>query len=307
LLDALRANYEARGKSGARLLSNLKPLEEHFGDYRATELTGADVDRFITHAKQHGRRVVQEVPGKPTKAKPAKDASINRCLQLLRQSYKLALRDGKLTSAPYIQRLSEVGNARQGFFDAPDFYRVLGHLPLYLQDYTLFAYLTGWRAGEIRSLSWLDIDGDTIKLQAIHSKNRTARTIPLAGELAELIERRKAARLVKTTTGTVQTMVQAKHIFHCKGEPVGDFRKAWATACKLAGCPGKLFHDLRRTAVRDMVRSGTPQTVAMSISGHKTASIFQRYSITDTRDQQTALLNRQTYAIEHLTETETVQ
>src|ERR1035438_3286595 len=58
--------------------------------------------------------------------------------------------------------------------------------------------------------------------------------------LAELMERRKAARLVKTATGEVL----AKYIFHCKGEPIGDFRKAWATACKLAGVSERLFHDL---------------------------------------------------------------
>src|ERR1035437_7893328 len=60
------------------------------------------------------------------------------------------------------------------------------------------------------------------------------------------------------------------HVFHAKAAPVGDFRKAWATACKKAKVPGRLFHDLRRTAVRNMIRAGVPQTVPMSISGHRT-------------------------------------
>jgi len=113
------------------------------------------------------------------------------------------------------------------------------------------------------------------------------------------------------------------YIFHRDGNPIGDFRKAWQTACVKAGlgkflcrhckvelsaarqCPhcgkqwtsneerpkyvGPLFHDFRRTAVRDMVRAGVPESVAMSISGHKTPSMFKRYDITDGRDQREAL------------------
>jgi integrase len=205
--------------------------------------------------------------------------------QVFGQAYKLAIATGQLTAAPRIRHLSETGNTRQGFFDAPDFCRVLGHLPHYLQDFTNFAYLCGWRCGEIKSLTWTDVDGDSIKLQAMHSKNRTARVIPLVGELAELIARRK-----------LEMSTQTSLIFHNAGQPIGDFRKAWRTACRMAGVPVRLFHDLRRSAVRDMVRSGTPQTVAMSISGHKTASVFQRYSITDQRDQRKALLDRQAFS-----------
>ena len=284
LLDALRANYESRKKGGARLLSNLKPLEEHFGDYRATELTSADVDRFITHARQQGRRVVKEVPGKPTKAKPAKDASINRCLQLLRQAYKLALRDGKLTSAPYIQRLSEVGNERQGFFSSMEFRSVLSNLPEHWRDFVEFFYLCGMRPKEIRSLSWQDVDADCILLRAENAKTKHSRSIPLTGQLEELIARRRLQMSPKTNL-----------IFHHNGLPIGDFRKSWKTACRLAGCPGKLLYDLRRTFCRDAIRAGVPQSVVMSISGHRTISTFLRYNITDDEDQKQALLARQEY------------
>ena len=59
--------------------------------------------------------------------------------------------------------------------------------------------------------------------------------------------------------------------------------------------PSRLFHDLRRSAVRDLVRSGVSQSVAMSISGHRTASMFERYNITDDRDQRQALQKVQQY------------
>lgn len=301
LLDALKVRFTVSGKSNTRFLSNLRPIAEWFGDFRATELTSTEIDKFIAHAQQHGRRKNPTKPvgrhaGRPASTKPAKPASINRSLQLLGQAYKLAIENCLLNTAPRIQKLSEIGNARQGFFGAMEFRSVLSNLPEHLADFCLFAYLTGWRAGEVRSLSWTDLDGDTLKLRAENSKNRTARAVPLVGELAELIERRRLQMSPKTSL-----------IFHHDGQRIGDFRRAWGTACKLAGCPGRLVHDLRRTAVRDMVRAGTPQSVAMSISGHKTNAMFLRYNITSDTDQRQALLNRQSYSAQQIVTKDTEQ
>jgi integrase len=286
LLDALKVDYQLRGKSGARFLSNLKPLQEHFGTFRAIELNSADVDRFIEHALQHGRRV-----GKDASDKPAKPASINRALQLLGQSYKLAIETGRLTSAPRIRRLSERDNVRTGFFSDAEFRKVQANLPKHLQDFALFGYLTGWRKGEIASLLWTEVEGDVIRLRAENSKNGESRIVTFeTGELAELVERCKAAQVVKNETGEIKS----KHLFHSKGEPIGDFRKAWATACKLAGVSQRLFHDLRRTAVREMIRSGVHESTARKISGHKTASMLQRYNIQSESDIREAMQLRET-------------
>ncbi len=126
--------------------------------------------------------------------------------------------------------------------------------------------------------------------RAENSKNGESRIVTFeTGELAELMDRRKAARMVKTTTAEVPAI----YIFHCKGEPIGDFRKSWATACKLAGLEHRLFHDLRRTAVREMLRSGVHESTARKISGHKTASMLQRYNIQSESDIREAMQLRE--------------
>jgi integrase len=68
------------------------------------------------------------------------------------------------------------------------------------------------------------------------------------------------------------------------GQQRRDFRKAWATAFTKAGVPGMLRHDFRRTAVRNIVNDGTPEKVAMMITGHKTRAVFDGYHIVAPED-----------------------
>jgi integrase len=82
-------------------------------------------------------------------------------------------------------------------------------------------------------------------------------------------------------------------VFHRAGHPVGDFRKAWAAACAAAGVAGTLFHDLRRSAVRNFEKAGVSQAVVMKISGHKAASVYRRYRIVDEEDIKEALARAQ--------------
>ena len=87
-----------------------------------------------------------------------------------------------------------------------------------------------------------------------------------------------------------------------RATPIGDFRKTWHAACRAAGCPGRIPHDFRRTAVRNLVRAGIPERVAMQMTGHKTRSVFERYNIVspgDLRDAARRLDERHGHTFGH--------
>src|SRR5205807_1239031 len=130
-----------------------------------------------------------------------------------------------------------------------------------------------------------DVEDGIIYLRSMHSKNGKPYEVPIAGDLVALIERRKQARAIETPKG----IILANLVFHRNGKPVAEFRKSWATACKLAGCPGRIFHDLRRCAARNLIRAGVHTSVAMKVTGHATVSMFERYNIVDKDDLRRAM------------------
>ena len=221
VLDWLVADYKLRGKASPALYSHLKPLRAHFGDWRALDITGEAVDAHIEERREAGKSV----------------ATVNRETQVLGQALRLALKRHRLTTIPSIRHLPE-RNARQGFFERPEFEALVSALPENLRDFTRFAYLTGWRRGEIVSLRWSDVDrdGGAIRLRPEESKNGRGRTVMLEGDLAALMERRWRARLINGKNVRVTDLV-----FHRDGEPIGDFRRAWTTACVSAG----LYHVVK--------------------------------------------------------------
>ena len=135
------------------------------------------------------------------------------------------------------------------------------------------AYSLGFRKGELLSLKVGDVDLMEGILRLRDSKNGEPRQVSLTAEtrglLAACIDGKSADAAVFTRGS---------------GNAVQDFRGTWAAATKAAGCAGLLFHSLRRSSVRNLIRAGVTEHVAMKISGHKTASVFRRYDIVDARD-----------------------
>src|SRR5206468_5476509 len=131
----------------------------------------------------------------------------------------------------------------------------------------------GWRRGELRSLRWSQVDwaAGTIRLDRGTTKSGEPRSFPFAAHprLAELLaEQLEATRAFERASGSL-----CPWVFHRQGHEVTWYYDAWTTACEKAGVPGRLFHDLRRSAVRNLVRAGVSERVAMMLTGHKTRSV----------------------------------
>ena len=117
-----------------------------------------------------------------------------------------------------------------------------------------------------------------VRLEPGTTKNGEGRTFPFTADLeallkAQLVEherRKKINRLVP-------------FVFHRDGERIRSFRHAWKSACVEAGVPGRILHDFRRTAVRNLERAGVSRSTAMAMVGHKTESIYRRYAIVDAK------------------------
>jgi integrase len=152
-------------------------------------------------------------------------------------------------------------------------------LPDYLKPLFVTGYFTGVRLGELLAIQWSQVDWEqgSITINAEDSKSGYTRAVPiLDGDMRSwLLWSRDGAD-------------GCPYLFHNGGERIREFRASWRSACKSAGLPDLNFHDLRRTAVRNMRRAGVAQVVRMRITGHRTDSMERRYNIVDTEDIRSA-------------------
>ena len=302
ILDSLKKDLEIRAKLSPQAGSKMQPLRAALGRLPAIIVTDDTIrDYMLLRLKGTGKKPKTPMGqglARIGRSRPVSNATLNRELQLLGQAYNL--KEHEIGKGPSIPKLEE--NVREGFYERADFEAIAAHLPDDLQDFARWGYFTGWRKGKISSLRWseLNMESRQLRLRGQFSKNGEQRTVPLMGDLWEIIRRRWKERRYR---GKNREMVISPLVFFRKkgrgvpncGAPVTEFRKTWKTACDAAGKPDALFHDFRRTAVRNMVRAGVPRKVAMLISGHKTESVFERYNITDEHDLEDAVRKTQAY------------
>jgi integrase len=277
------ADYRANGR---RTLTHaeryVKNLRKGFGLDRALDVT---TDRIAQYRDARLADGLQ--PG-----------AVNRELAALRRMFSLAVRAQKIPHRPHVPMLDESEAVREGFLEPAEFEAVCAQLPDYLHDVARFAYVTGWRIGAVRALQWRDVDLQAQKLQLriASAKNKRPKTIPLVGDVLEIIEQRAADR-----------DPAVPFVFTRGARPIGDFRKAWQRARTAAGLGGLLFHDLRRSAARNAVRAGNAERVVMDLGGWKTRSVFDRYNVTSEKDLGEALARTSRYVAKRAAETPKVR
>jgi integrase len=295
LRDSYLADYETHNRKSLRRDADgrvytdaVNRLDEFFSGYRVREIDADAVRRF--QREQRGKLC---------------GATTNRSTSALRRMLNLARKEGKLREVPYFPFLEESA-PRSGFVERSDYERLFRSLPDHLRPVLALGFWTGMRRAEILNLRWeqLDFLAGTITLRAGETKNDEGRVIPITATLRRVLleQRNKRQQECPYVCFLIDRLGHARKI--------GNFRKVWQSRCVKLGLGrmepasgvelrsdrphakpkpkmvyhGLLFHDLRRSAVRNLVRSQVPEKIAMAISGHKTRAIFDRYNIVSEND-----------------------
>ncbi len=289
LAEDLRRHYRTSGDRDAKEAARrLRPLDAFFRGRRAAAITSADITKYVEHRQ----------------AKGLANGTVNRELSLLGTMLRhaAAQEPPKLLHVPTVRLLKEAA-PRAGFFEAEQYEAVRRRLRPDLRVACNLAYTYGWRMrDEVLTLErrHVDLDAGTIRLDPGSTKNDDGRVVyltpALRAALAEQLDRvaaleRALGRIIPfvfahAADGPLDSKTGRRR--YVAGDRIRDFRRAWRTACRRAGVPGMLRHDFRRTAVRNMVNDGTPERVAMQITGHRTRSVFDRYHIVAPEDLRAA-------------------
>jgi integrase len=260
-LEGARQRWEREAKEGDK--PEPGRLKKIFGGMKALAVTTDLLNRYVAECRESG----------------LSNATINRDMAALRRAFNLALRADKIQKIPAFPHLKEAA-PRSGFVEEGDYRKLAGCTKeLWLRAMLATAYTFGFRKEELLGLkvAQVDLAARTIRLNPGETKSGEGRAVTMTADVFTLLS---ACVSGKSASDFVFTRES--------GAKVLDFRGRWDTLTTDAGCAGLLFHDLRRSAVRNMVRRGIPEVVAMKISGHKTREVFNRYNIVSESDLKDA-------------------
>ena len=258
-VQLLRKKAERRLKFAKRRWEN--HLMPFFGGIRASKLSTDDINRYVE------RRQVA-----------ANNATINRELALLKRALNLGpeCTPKKISGVPVFPKRLKENPPRQGFVSEAEYQRLIERCEEHwLRTFLAMAFTFGFRHSELLEMRVRQVNllERTVDLRPLTTKNEEPRIIKMTDEVFRLL------------TSCVAGKKPLDAVFtRSNGKPVRDFRETWTSLTLIAELPGLKIHDFRRSAVRNMIRCGIPQVVAMRISGHKTASVFNRYNIVDEAD-----------------------
>jgi integrase len=281
LVEGVRADYAMnRRKSTRRLNDFITHLSASFSRMRAAHINSDKIKAYVLKRQQED----------------AANGTINRELGCLKRMFRLAYQQTppKVARVPHIPMLEE-HNIRSGFLEHEEFLSLRGALPDYCQVAVSIAYYSGMRMGEVFSLEWKQVNWAEGKLflRSQDTKTDAPRVLYLTDDLRRV--------LMAWRERCEKKWPICRWICHRGGIRLESIKHSWRKGCARVGLgqvvrdesgklvwKGKIPHDFRRTAVRNMLRAGVPEKIAMAISGHKTRSVFDRYNIVNEADLQAA-------------------
>jgi integrase len=181
--------------------------------------------------------------------------------------------------------LKKGSDVRDRILTRDEFESIMDNLPRHAKPVFAMGYWAGMRRGEIVGLTWdkVDLKGRVIKLEAADTKDNEPRIVPICNPLYEILKE-------------VPVAIHDDHVFLYRGKPMNDIRRSIIKACENAGVVygrfekgGFIFHDLRHTFNTNMRKAGVSESVIMSITGHSTREMFDRYNTVDLADAQKAI------------------
>jgi integrase len=249
-------------------LRSLSTLGARFTHLDAAFATMRAID--ITPARLHSYQADRRSAG-------AQAATVNRELACLRRMFTLASEQQLLAVVPVFPKHLTESAPRQGFFSAAEVQAIRARLHPDYADVVDAFYATGQRKESILGLTWGEVFLETgeLRIDAARMKSKKAHVIQIGPELLSVLQRRLWAR-----------RLDLPFVFHHRGRRIGDWRKSWTKACEEAGLAGRLLHDFRRTAARDLRHAGASEKEAMGHTGHASANVFRRYEITTPLEQR---------------------
>jgi integrase len=281
LRELIDSDYRKEGyRSADRIGRAWAHVAGFFGaECRAVSITTDRLYKYEEHRRDEG----------------AAAATVRNELAALRRAFAVAVerKRFKLGAVPVFPTIT-VKNARDVFLTDAEVEAVRAELPSELRNLWTVAAWTGWRRNELFNLKWSEVDlvAGVARLNVGTTKNGEGREVPFSDVPAlatAFSEQRAYTSEVERRTGSI-----VQHVFHRNGRPIKRMDEARKSACRRAGVIGpdgrpKILHDLRRTAARALTRAGAPRNVTMAILGHKTESMWRRYSIVETDDLRAGL------------------
>ncbi len=272
LIENYVASLKDQGTSWYKIQSQTKHVLRHLGDLDVEVVNGQVLEAYrLSRRKEASNR-----------NQPPEQSSVNRELGYLRAALRRAHRDGLIEKLPYFRMRRENGQ-RTDWWTPEQFtavFEALRERHPCVADLVQMYYVTGWRKSDLLGLTWDEVrwERGVIILPPRRTKEKDSRILPIAGTVREILEHRRTDQ-----------RPGVPWVFHRDGEQRKDFRRAWDTARKRAGC-WNLLHGFRRTFARRLLLAKVPIPVIMRLAGWKRPEMVERYARLEESDLREAMI-----------------